>query len=121
MDWAPMLVRTVDLGYDQMLLLESHPRMRVKVLFGGVWLTEEGMRQDVFASSGEEVALKSRGLAVVEGLGVARVQVLQEATFVTLGSRLGAALDRIAATAKRVTRYVRTRWQLGVSLQKSAV
>jgi Protein of unknown function (DUF2917) len=77
MDWGPTLVRTVDLGYEQMLLLESHPRTRIKVIYGGVWLTEEGQVQDVFAASGDEVALKSRGLAVVEGLGYARVQVME--------------------------------------------
>jgi hypothetical protein len=77
MDWGPTLIRTVDLGYEQMLLLESHPRTRIKVIYGGVWLTEEGEVQDVFAASGDEVALKSRGLAVVEGLGYARVQVME--------------------------------------------
>ncbi len=77
MDWGPTLVRTIDLGYEQMLLLESRPQTRVKVIYGGVWLTEEGLQQDVFAASGDEVALKSRGLAVVEGLGYARVQVME--------------------------------------------
>jgi Protein of unknown function (DUF2917) len=77
MDWGPTLTRTVDLGYEQMLVLESQPRTRIKVIYGGIWLTEENLKQDVFASSGEEVALKSRGLAVVEGLGYARVQVME--------------------------------------------
>jgi hypothetical protein len=77
MDWGPRLTRTVDLGYEQMLLLDSHPSTRIKVIYGGIWLTEENRAQDVFASSGEEVALKSRGLAVVEGLGYARVQVAE--------------------------------------------
>ena len=77
MDWGPTLTRTVDLGYEQMLVLESQPRTRIKVIYGGIWLTEENLTQDVFASSGEEVALKSRGLAVVEGLGYARVQVME--------------------------------------------
>jgi hypothetical protein len=77
MDWGPTLTRTVDLGYEQMLLLESHPRTRIKVIYGGIWLTEENRAQDVFASSGDEVALKSRGLAVIEGLGYARVQVAE--------------------------------------------
>ena len=118
MDWAPLLVQTVDLEHDQLLLLASHRRTRVKVLFGGVWLTEEGMTQDVFACSGEEVALKSRGLAVIEGLGVARVQVLRTPTFETFGSRVGAALRWMALTANSSLRYVRTRWQLGTSVQK---
>jgi len=77
MDWGPTLTRTVDLGYEQMLLLESHPSTRIKVIYGGIWLTEEGRPQDVFANSGDEVALHERGLAVVEGLGYARVQVME--------------------------------------------
>jgi Protein of unknown function (DUF2917) len=76
-EWGPMLTRTVDLGYDQLLVLEARPGMRVRVLYGNMWLTEEGFAQDVFAGSGDEVALKSRGLAVVEGLGLARVQVIE--------------------------------------------
>jgi hypothetical protein len=95
MDWGPTLIRTVDLGYEQMLLLESHPRTRIKVIYGGVWLTEEGQVQDVFAASGDEVALKSRGLAVVEGLGYARVQVMEP----PLGWRSVAAGLRRAADA----------------------
>lgn len=77
MDWGPTLTRTIDLGYEQMLLLESNPRTRIKVIYGGIWLTEEGLPLDVFASSGDEVALHERGLAVVEGLGYARVQVME--------------------------------------------
>src|SRR4029453_2725031 len=53
MDWGPTLTRTVDLGYEQMLILESRPRTRIKVIYGGVWLTEEGLPDDVFASSGD--------------------------------------------------------------------
>ena len=77
MDWGPTTVRTVDLGYEQMLLLESRPHTKVKVIYGGIWLTEEGRSQDVFAATGEEVALRSRGLAVVEGLGYTRVEVME--------------------------------------------
>ena len=92
MNQVPTLTRTIDLGYEQMLLLESHPRTKIRVIYGGIWLTEEGLPQDVFASSGDEVALKSRGLAVVEGLGYARVQVLE--------SPLG--LQAARATLRRV-------------------
>lgn len=96
MDWGPTLVRTIDLGYEQMLLLESRPQTRVKVIYGGVWLTEEGLAQDVFAGSGDEVALKSRGLAVVEGLGYARVQVMEApAGWSALGAAARRALDSV--------------------------
>lgn len=71
------IVRTVDLGYDQLLMLDGEPGTRVKVLFGGVWLTEEGATQDVFAADGEEVALRTRKGALLEALGPTRVQVIE--------------------------------------------
>jgi hypothetical protein len=77
MDYGPTLTRTIDLGYEQMLLLESNPGTRIRVIYGGIWLTEEGLAQDVFANGGDEVALRARGLAVIEGLGYARVQVME--------------------------------------------
>jgi len=77
MNFDSTVIRTVDLGYEQLLLLEARPRTRIKVIYGGIWLTEQNSPDDVFAASGDEVALKSRGLAVVEGLGYARVQVAE--------------------------------------------
>jgi hypothetical protein len=85
-EWTAATSRTVDLGYEQLLVLEGRPGMKVRVLYGNLWLTEEGTAQDVFAGSGAEVALKSRGRAVIEGLGEARVQVVEMAP--TLGQHL---------------------------------
>lgn len=76
-EWGPTTVRTVDLDYHNLLMIEGRPGTLVRVLYGGVWLTEEGCLQDVFATRGEEVALKSRGKALLEGLGSARVQVVE--------------------------------------------
>jgi hypothetical protein len=76
-EWTAATTRTVDLGYDQLLVLESRPGMKVRVLYGNLWLTEEGAMQDVFAGSGTEVALKAHGRAVIEGLGTARVEVVE--------------------------------------------
>jgi len=95
MDWSPTRTRTVDLGYEQMLVLESHQRTRIRVIYGGVWLTEEREAQDIFAGGGEEVALKSSGLAVVEGLGRSRVQVVEP----LVGWRYLAGLARSAKAA----------------------
>lgn len=76
-EWNGTTARTVDLGYDQLLVLEARPGLKVRVLYGHLWLTEEGSAQDVFAGSGDEVALRGRGRAVVEGLGMARVQLIE--------------------------------------------
>jgi Protein of unknown function (DUF2917) len=55
----------------------SAPGQRVRILQGRVWLTEEGSPRDTFLASGEEVTLGSRGLAVIEALSPARVQLFE--------------------------------------------
>ena len=77
MDWGPMLTRTVNLNYDQMLMIESHPRQRVKVIYGGVWLTEQGQSRDAWMTNGDEVYLKTRGAALLQGLGATRLQIIE--------------------------------------------
>jgi hypothetical protein len=70
-----MTIRTVDLGYDQLLVLQDRPGARVRVMHGGVWLTEEGRPEDVFAHDGQVVALRSRRRALLEALGPTRLEV----------------------------------------------
>jgi hypothetical protein len=76
MDWAHETTRTIDLGYEQLLTFVGRPGTRVRVLFGSMWLTEEGREQDIFAHCGDELTLRSGGLSVIEGLGAARVQLI---------------------------------------------
>lgn len=94
--WTPAVAHTIDLGYDQLLLLEDRPRTRLKVIYGGIWLTEEGVACDRFAASGEEITLAARGLAVVEGLGYARVEVSEPPR------RRAALLPALRRLARRV-------------------
>src|SRR5262245_59513657 len=102
MDWGPTLTRTVDLGYEQLLILDSRPQTRVKVIYVGVWLTEEGSPEDVFAAGGDEVALHSGGRAVVEGLGYARVQVSERSTgWRAIQGLLRAPIDALAGLVQR--------------------
>ena len=98
MSWEPEIVKTVDLGYDQMMVIESHRGSVIRVVHGGVWLTEEGMARDVFAQSGEEIPLEGDGRALVQGLGYARVQFVEPrgpgATVRSVAARIGSALHR---------------------------
>ena len=107
-EWTAATSRTVDLGYDQLLVLEARAGTRVRVLYGNLWLTEEGTAQDVFAGSGAEVMLKARGRAVIEGLGAARVQVIEPRR----GARLAGLIDRLRGWLKpvRSLRSVAQRW-----------
>ncbi|MGE5337006.1 MAG: DUF2917 domain-containing protein [Gemmatimonadota bacterium] len=90
-EWGPTTSRTVDLGYEQMLVLEGRPGTRVRVLFGGIWLTEQGLLDDMFVHTGEEVALQSRQRSLIEGLGATRLEVIEPV--------LGGYMQRIGRAA----------------------
>lgn len=79
--------RTLDLPGGSLVPFTSIPGERVRILHGRVWLTEEGSRHDAFLASGEEVQLGSRGLAVIEALGPARVQLYEDLRGPTLIAR----------------------------------
>lgn len=71
--------RTVDLDHEQLLVIEDQPGARIRVLSGGVWLTEERRAQDRFATSGQDLRLEASGRAVVEAIGPTRTQIIQPA------------------------------------------
>lgn len=77
MSWEPEIVRTVDLGYDQMMVIESQRGALIRVVHGGVWLTEEGLSRDVFAQGGDDLPVEGDGRAVVQGLGYARIELVE--------------------------------------------
>jgi len=70
-------VRTIDLGHEQMLVIEDRPGTRIDVLVGGVWLTEERRWQDRFAMAGDAVSLQARGRAVLEAIGPTRLRLVE--------------------------------------------
>lgn len=101
MNWTPLTTRTIDLGYEQLLTLEGRPGTRVRVLYGAMWLTEEGDPRDVFAGCGEEVTLGSHGRSVIEGMGAARVEVIEPARrslLAHVGKRLAHAWEAMWAS-----------------------
>jgi hypothetical protein len=96
-------IGTIDLDHEQLLVLQDRSGTRVRVLSGGVWLTEEGEPDDRFAWCGEELLLNARGRAVVEGMGRARIEVLQPPVrrAQRLRERLAAMRARFAAMRAR--------------------
>jgi len=110
MSWEPQIFRTVDLGYEQLLVIESHRGAVIRVLHGGVWLTEEGMARDVFAQGGDEVLIEGEGRAVVEGLGATRVELVRP---VGPMASVGQLIARLYHRAARAMNALRTRDQLG--------
>lgn len=82
-------MHTVELGPEQLLLFADRPGTRLQVLFGGLWLTEEGCLQDRFGAAGQWLRLEAGGLAVAEALGPTRVRVIEPPR------RLGASWRRV--------------------------
>jgi len=102
-------IRTVDLGYEQMLVFDGGPRARVRVLYGATWLTEEGRGEDAIVGAGDEVALHG-GRALIEGLAPTRVQIV-EPQRLGLTRRTGRWLRRVARSARQQI----GRFQLGAA------
>jgi hypothetical protein len=71
------VLRTLDLPGGGMVPFPAVPGEQVRILYGRVWLTEEGGGSDAFLASGEEIRLAQRGLAVIEALGPARVELIE--------------------------------------------
>ena len=69
--------KTLDLPGGSVVPFPSLPGERVRVLYGRIWLTEEGSLSDAVLAPGEEVALGTRGLAVIEALSPARIQLFE--------------------------------------------
>ena len=113
MNWARTTTRTIDLGYEQLLTFVGRPGTRVRVLFGSMWLTEEGYEQDVFVSCGDEVLLKSGGLSVIEGLGAARVQVIEPAK--------RSLLSAIGGRSRHIWRRLRSRVKVADAMARFVI
>ena len=102
-------IRTVDLGYEQMLVFDGGPQARVRVLYGATWLTEEGRAEDAIVGAGEEVALHG-GRALIERLAPTRVQIVEPQRR-GLAWRTGGWLRRAARGARQQI----GRFQLGAA------
>ena len=103
--------RTLDLPGGSLIPFTPMPGERVRILYGRVWLTEEGIARDAFLAGGEEVRLGSRGLAVIEALGPARIQLIEDVrpsrlarSTVVLAARFMALMRRWTFRAPRAVR-----------------
>jgi hypothetical protein len=89
-------IRTVALDHQHLLVITRRPGACIKVLSGRVWMTEEGQTGDQFAVAGEELRVASHGRVVVEGLGCARVRLVEPVRgWAVRLAALRAALSRI--------------------------
>jgi Protein of unknown function (DUF2917) len=72
---ATEVIRTVDLGHEQLLILDNRAGARIRVLSGGSWLTEEGKLGDFHPAPGDALTLSTPGRAVLEAVGSARIEI----------------------------------------------
>ncbi len=100
MRFEPTILKTLDLPGGALLPFASLPGERVRVMCGRVWLTEEGGLRDAFLVTGEEVSLGTRGLAVIETLSPARIQLIQSAGM----------SKTVRGAARRWTRWLTALW-----------
>lgn len=106
------MIRTVDLGRAQLLVIDAARAQRVRVLAGAAWLTQEGDSADAVLCAGAERRLCG-GRMLIEALEPARLQIVHESGF---GSRLAAGCSVLLAPLRRWTR----RLQWGPALPEAA-
>jgi hypothetical protein len=70
-------IRTIDLGYEQMMIFDDGRGERVRVLYGATWLTQEGDGEDTVLGQGAERALCD-GRTLIGALEPTRLQILSE-------------------------------------------
>jgi len=78
----------------------------VRVLEGRVWLTEEGVSEDLFLFPGSEYRLQSFGRVVLDSDGVSRVEVATPVSVRSGPPTLGEFLSRGASWIRQHVRPV---------------
>jgi hypothetical protein len=68
-------VKIVDLQRGDLYPIRTGTPASVRVLFGRIWITEPGRRDDLFAGAGDELTVRPKGEALVEALGFARLTI----------------------------------------------
>lgn len=109
MEYQSTVFKTLDLPGGTLVPVSSVRGERVRVLSGRVWLTEEGDLNDAFLASGEEVALGGHGLAVIEALTPARVQLVESQSL----------WNMVMNSARRVARGLSELWRLSAPRRPS--
>jgi Protein of unknown function (DUF2917) len=100
MEYQATVLKTLDLASGTLVPFSSTRGERVRVLSGRVWLTEEGDVNDALLGNGQEIALGGHGLAVIEALSPARVQLLQSQS----------AWDIARSSARTIARRISALW-----------
>lgn len=100
---AMRTITTIELGHEELLVLDAGRRGRLRVLRGAAWLTEEGETDDTVLCAGNEHILHG-GRALIEGLGPARVQfeMAPASGLRRLAARLRSIRHQVQAAVERL-------------------
>ncbi len=76
-DYLPQdkAVKIVDLQRGDLYPIRTGTPASLRVLFGRIWITEPGRRDDLFAGAGDELTVRPKSEALVEALGFARLTI----------------------------------------------
>jgi Protein of unknown function (DUF2917) len=93
---ATPLVSIIELGPDQLKVLDGGGDSRLRVLSGTAWLTQEGEPGDAVLARGDELPLRS-GRTLIQALQTARVQlsVRPASPWAALGMQLRKVIARL--------------------------
>jgi uncharacterized protein YjiS (DUF1127 family) len=69
------VTRAINLDHQETLVLEGRPGRRLRVLYGGAWLTAGNDQRQHFACAGEEVALRWLGRSTIESIGKSGIEL----------------------------------------------
>ncbi len=96
---ATTTTRVVDIVCGQMFCLKSVAGSRVEVVFGEVWLTEEGDSRDHFPRAGDEISLGSQRQILIESLGPIASLLISEPVAAPVPRQWLALPDALTPTA----------------------
>jgi hypothetical protein len=101
--WQLTATRTVDLGYEQLLILEGKPGTRVKVVFRGVLLSSDTDPRNYVLRRDQDPAPRAKPESVTVVLGAARVGITAPIHSGWLQRVRDAVLARLLMTVARTS------------------
>ena len=94
-------VQDIELGDEQMLVLDARSGSRVRVLAGALWLTENGRSVARLLRAREQFTLAVPGRVVLQGAGSTRIEFAQPARLrapARVWRRLGSSAEWVACS-----------------------
>ncbi|MBI2319560.1 MAG: DUF2917 domain-containing protein [Betaproteobacteria bacterium] len=102
--------RLLEIDRAQPLSVRLPAGFAVHCIAGQVWLTQEGLLDDILLAAGNEFAVQARGLVVMSGIGGAALVYLSAADRQRARGSLALTSDFLDAAKARATELRREEW-----------